>query len=86
MAKNLFGFYYQQGMKNENHDNQKLANTFKVGRETYTIGINGNVFSHSFGALGHMEDIIKTAKWFSDIFDLMDEIEDGLTEPSQDLS
>ena len=73
-------------MKNKNNTSQELVQTFRLNHETFTIDIDGNVFSHSFGALGHMEDIIKTAKWFSDIFDLMDEIEDGLTEPSQDLS
>jgi len=73
-------------MKNKNNQTQELTKVLKIGRESYTVDIDGNVHSQTLGELGHMEDIVETAKWFTDLFDLMFEIEDGLTDASSDLS
>jgi len=70
----------------KNNDTQALNKVLKIGRETYTIDIDGHVHSQSLGDLGHLEEVIDTAKWFCDLFDLMDEIEESLTDIPSDLS
>jgi len=70
----------------KNKQKQELTHTVKIGRETYIIDIDGNVTSASQGELGHTEDIIETAKWFHELFILMSEIEDGLTDLPTEIS
>jgi len=73
-------------MKNKSKSNRELSQTVKIGREIFTVDIDGNVTSTSQGELGHTEDIIDTAKWFHELFMLMSDIEDGLTDQPTDIS
>jgi len=73
-------------MKNKQKQHPELSQAVKIGRETFIVDIDGNVTSASLGELGHAEDIIDTAKWFHELFMLMSDIEDGLTEPPTDIS
>ncbi len=73
-------------MKNKHKQHQELSQTIKIGREVFTVDIEGHVMSASQGELGHTEDIIETAKWFHALFMLMSDIEDGLTDPPSDIS